>query len=1015
MKTPTTTEPTTARPATILARLAGGGRPRRSGTAYGAGWLALRRVRANGRILLVAAVNVLLLAFLLCGVAIYAELLAAIQLQAQLAAHPEGGRNVDVAITHSKLTYALQTQEDQTVAQLAPTTLGTFAPGTPVNYVVAQPVAFPLVNSSPTPFYSEIQFEAYQEAQVLPHIQVSAGQALGASPMVDNVPNALVTQQMTQVDGVKVGDILTVINYNGFNGVPVTVRVAGVWAPTNPNDPFWNGATFISNPAHDSDPYIFPVLLVPNTMAATLAPLSPFTISQHWVFTPRTQALTVANVGTILTDLASFRNQLGAAMGRQTGVQVVQVLTGLDGILGAVQTQERQFDLPVDSIAALALGATMLLLALVVQVLLDRDRATIVAARSRAASVSQLVAVYVAQIAGMSLCAVAGGVALALWLVPKLVSRVVPNNAVPGATLSDAALASLTPPQQVLVPALSCLVLAVLVATVVAVGTVRRGPLELALSGDSDRAGVPLWQRLYLDLWLAGICIAGYMGLTNANQLAQSASASTPSATSTALLAAAPLLLVAAGTLLLLRVFTLVARLWMRLALRGRGVVWPFASMWLARGGAWTMLKPLLIIFAMAVVVLTVTYEGSVTRAASAQSSYQAGADVRLTETQTETLDASAAIVAHLTQLPGAPSVMPAWRGQLQSTQGANFGSGGVGALVGALAIDPATWASVASPDAWQPAYTSMPPAAIFPAMTAAATQAASAPTPPGSQDNPIWVVVTQGFAQDHQVTLGKHFVLVLPESVVGPDNATHLAFFTVGAIVSNFPTLDTTDNTLAGSVIMPEQSFWAAVLPQTTLSHARVGPNEYWLGLAGGDTSALLAAVQNEQATLDVASVVSRQALSNTLLVAPPIVGLRALLAFEALAIALLTLLAMGMRATTDVRQRLPQLTAMRLLGVSRVQLVAVLLGEQMFAATFGALAGVLVGAVLTLVTMPVLISGLGGLSQVSGNVTSSPFTGAPPEVALIGGVFVVLLLAQGLLVSLAAARRSITLRVLK
>lgn len=1012
MTSPSTATSRPTRPTTTGTSPSVGGRAPRLRAGLGALWVGVRRVRSDWRILLVVAVDLFLIAALLCGILLYTLLLADIQLQSQLAANPEGGRNVDVAITHSKLTPTLQAQEDQIVTQLSRSTLATFAPGTPTNYLVTPPIDLGIIGGSSPPYYTQLQLEGYQDAQVLPHIQILSGQPPSATLGPDGIPDALITEQMVQVDGAQIGDVLASFTQTGI----AQVRVVGIYAPRDPNEPFWNGATFTSNPLRDSDPYVFPVLLSSQAMTAAFSQLPAFSVTQHWIYYTQPRDLNVAHIGDILAAEADFSNQLAATLGRQAGVQVAQIRTGLNAVLASVVAQERQFALPVESVGGLALGAGLLLLAVMIQVLLDRDRRAIASARSRGASALQLVAVYLSLVTGMGLLAVAAGAALAVWLIPRLVSGLAEAAAIHGANISSVYLATVVPPRQMLVPAVACLLLAMVIAVVVSSAMMRKGALELSRPVDGERARAPLWQRLYLDLWLAGLCVVAYLGLTNAGTLTgQATSASAASSDSSlTLFALAPVLLLAAGTLLLLRVFLFATRLWSWLALRRRGAIGAFTAMWLSRGGAWVMLKPLLVIVAMAVLALTMTFKGDLERTAATQAAYQAGADVRLVENKTEIPSADAPIQAHLAQLSGSPRVMPVWRGEL-TFLGAGAGYGGPGAsaqAVGALAIDPSSWSSVVASDAWQPAYTSMPLSNIMAAMVAHEPQPADAPLA-GAQGHPLWAIVTQSFAQTRSAKLGSVFVLDFPESVVGPDTTTHFAFFQVGAIVSNFPTIDMSIDP-GGDVIVDEHAFFPGLVTQTAQTHAAVGPNEYWLGARGADTGALVAAILHEQATLDVASVVSRQGVEQGLLSALPVVGISVLMVAEALAIALLTLLAAGLRATTDVRQRRPLLASMRLLGVSRAQVVAILMGEQAFVVLFGVLAGLLVGAVLALVTLSSLITGIGGLAPVPGNTSVAPLAGVIVPLIAIGAGLSLLLLLQGLIVSVWAARAPIRLQTL-
>ncbi|HET9111951.1 MAG TPA: FtsX-like permease family protein [Ktedonobacterales bacterium] len=988
MKSPITSSAHAADEPRAFGTLSRGSLPARSGTPSAAIWLALQRARGGWRFLLTVAVDLLLVAALLCAIPLCTTLLAAIELQSQLAALPVGGRNIDVTITHTHLPTTLQSQEERIVTTQGRALLGSFAPHAPTNILASSPVLMSSRAGAPPENYTELQFEAYQNSQLLPHIRLLAGAPLPTAETLSAAPAALITEQMAQVDNVRVGDLVTVTHLSQFEVTTLTVRVAGIWAPTNPSDPFWNGATFLSLPLHDTDPFIFPVLLSPTVLAPALNSLQPI-IVQHWIFTTDPQAIKPAQASAISSDLTRFRTGLATSLGSKSYVVGIQTITGLDKALGAVSQLQRQFALSVESTGVLALGVALLLLALVVHSFVDRDRAVIAILRSRGASVGQMLGVYVSLTMLVSALAALLGAALAVWLTPPLVERYLE----PSAAVSGAYLARQIDPGQLALSVVACVAVAGGVSWWVTLRALRTDPHALALSAATG-GSEPFWRRMYLDVVLAALCVVGYVELTSYGD-AVNAAQSGPSP----LLVATPLLLLTAGSLLLLRLFPLVAALMARIAARGRGALSWLIMGSLSRGGAQTSIQALLPMLVVAVLALAITYDTTVRQTATAQAAYQVGADIRLTERTSETAGSDARIRAQLAGAPGAPGVTSVYRGTLHTAAYWDV-LGNSRDSVDALAIDPHTWAGVSAADAWRPSFASAPLSTLMAEMAAHEPSSADTQAQVGAQDDPVWVIVSSGFAQAQGLTIGKEFRLVLPDSV------SQYSFFVVGAIVNDFPTLYPARSP-GGFIIADERTLFAAMAAQSGGSTTAIGPNEYWL--RSGD-AATLAAVERQQDALDASALLVRQTVEAGILGAPTLSGMRALLIFSAIAISLLALLAAALQTALSAHQRRPQLMSLRAIGVSRAQVAIMLLGERLFTVIFGAVGGGLTGWALSGAILPYLQIGAGADA-----FSAAPtLTTNPALLALSVGALAGLLLLDSVVVSVRTARAAINLRLL-
>lgn len=962
------------------------------GAPFSALWLGMHLARNGWRYLLVVALNLSLVVMLFCANALYTTFLTSLALQQQLHAQPSGGVNVDVTVTHTHISSSDQRQEDQAVTTLARSTLAAFAPTPPTGFLTVAPLLLGGVNDVGPGAFTMVQFEAYDNAQLLPHITLVAGTSAQASDD-PHLPNVLITQQMAQVDSVRPGDILSVRGGAFFDAPELTVRVAGVWVPRDATDPFWNGRSFRSEPIHDTDPFVF-VVLAPKDALAPLLDGAQAITTQHWIFQTQTRTITPSSVEDIDKRLIDFRSGLAVALSGHSGIVGMRTITGLDTLLNTVLRQRQQFALSTESVGVLALGAALLILVLVTQLFVERERGLLATIRSRGASATQIIGAYLLLTAFVGCLSAFVGVALMTQFAPDLFLRFVATSAAQGAGATTGYLASQIDLLALIAPAAACVLVAVAISGWTAFNALRSNVRAIALAAGAEHTQ-PFWQRLKLDIFLALLCVVGYLDL--AYYHGADALPSGVNGAPSPLLVAAPLMLLVAATLLLLRIFPLTARLWASLASRGRGATGLLASVRLTRGQTQVALQPLLLMLAIGVLALTVTYQVSAQQIAAAQSAYQVGADVRLIERATEAPQGDALIRSRLARLSSLVAATSAYRGVSHSSAFWNVVSVPQDA-VDTLAIDPQTFDNVTGAMSWRSPYAKTSLADLMAAMASHERRAAASAAPIGSQANPIWAIVSQRFAQIHDRKLGQVVKLLLP------DNVTQFTYFTVGAIVSDFPTMHTPG--ASGSfMITDEHSLFTAIGLQNEQRNVSPGPNEYWLR-GGAD---LPSAVEGQAGPLDVDRLVVRQRMEADLLAVPSLVGLRTLMVFGAAAIGLLTALATTMQTALDTQQREPELQAMRALGVSKGQLEASLICERLFTALFGVVGGALTGWALAATTLPYLPmpgEAPGRLPALSGALLL-------PLAAAVG-LLVGLLALHGVLVSVRAARRPINLRLL-
>src|SRR5262249_30502976 len=202
-----------------------------------------------------------------------------------------------------------------------------------------------------------------------------------------------------------------------------------------------------------------------------------------------------------------------------------------------------------------------------------------------------------------------------------------------------------------------------------------------------------------LDVALAVLCALGYLelgqfgGLNIREQLGTADAQSGPDP----LLLAAPALLLLAGALLTLRLFPLGAAIGARLAAQGRGATSMLAFSQVSRASSAFGRLTLLLTLSVGVGLFALNYQASLGRNVADRAAYVAGAD------QLVAVGAGAQSEAKMNQslaaLPGVQGVTPLFRSQATSTDDPT-------AIVGTLAVDPATFAGVSN---WRDDYAAQP------------------------------------------------------------------------------------------------------------------------------------------------------------------------------------------------------------------------------------------------------------------------------------------------------------------
>jgi ABC-type lipoprotein release transport system permease subunit len=960
-------------------------------------WMYLRAIAAPRRawaLLAAVGLGLLVALTLLSMVPLYTSLVDEAHLQYTLASAAPAAVNLDVQAESFAIEPQIVASALPTVDRLAHATIADFTAGSMTFLQTWNAhLRISAVNGL-DPRYSgalpdpinEAAVYGYDMRQAGPHIHLFAGR-LPQDATPGQLPEALVTNQMS---GVSLGDTIT-LKVGGGSSHSVTARVVGIWYPADTRDRFWNGFRFDYIPPPPKDPpppATWPLVLSEGGFLSALNfgastdgthLVGDVGMIAHVVYFPNGESITPASVAARIASVKRLRSLVDAFLS-SAEVYHGTLATNLDGVLAGALTQKGLLDQPLAMVVAQLVGLALFFVVAMARVLVDGQAVEIATLKSRGASEAQLLAGY-----GLQGIALAALIALPAALLGSAVSATVVGGLIPtpvGTTEYDLApgylqryLAGSISPQVLLLPALLGLAVG---AVALVVAALRSARLDvLALRREQGRStSAPFWQRYYLDIGLAVLCVAGYLELATFGTLgvraALAGQGSAPGTSAAAagpdpFIVAAPGLLLLAGALLVLRLFPHVARLGAWSSARLRGAAGMLAFEQVARGAASGLGRlTLLLTLAVGLGLFGLTFQASLAQNAHDRAAYRAGGDelIQLTPNGER-----AGINPRFAQLPGVTASMPAFRTDATPSD-ANLLD------VHMLAVDPSSCARVTY---WRADYADQPLAALMAEMRAHA-QGVDA----GDPEHPLWALVDPALASTLHVRVGDTFHLT-------PQSSDDQVTYVVGGVIGAFPTLF--DAASSGYLIVDLDDYFAAI--NRSAANPTTAPNEYWLRTT--DEAAFAAAIGDP--TLQVATVVSRRKLAADFAADPLEIGMIGLLLVGAAVAAMLALVGSIVQAALSARQRVGQFAILRTLGMSIPQLVRMLLAEQAIVYCFALAAGTLLGGLLSTVTLPFLQFGSSLISPDEAGAPAFVLAVNPGGVALFYGIVLVAFIAAPLL----------------
>jgi putative ABC transport system permease protein len=153
------------------------------------------------------------------------------------------------------------------------------------------------------------------------------------------------------------------------------------------------------------------------------------------------------------------------------------------------------------------------------------------------------------------------------------------------------------------------------------------------------------------------------------------------------------------------------------------------------------------------------------------------------------------------------------------------------------------------------------------------------------------------------------------------------------------------------------------AIAVETGGASLQTGPNEFWLRLApGAQDSAVLRELERNRGQLGYVRTADQRALAALYGSVPAQVGMRGLLTVGALVAVVLAVLGATLQAVAAGRRRTLEFAILRALGMSRGQLVRLMLARQAIIYALGLAGGTVLGLILaTTSTSLFQLSGIG------------------------------------------------------
>ncbi len=413
-----------------------------------------------------------------------------------------------------------------------------------------------------------------------------------------------------------------------------SLQVAAIVQPAEPNDPRWQG---VFNPLRaqgdERYPVQFSALIPPGNLAAVM---------QRWFPTSRLESswqVMIDPTSLQSSELVGFRNELAnlqSALVNRSNRVIIE--TNLPAVIERIENQAQGIQLPLYFLLLEVLLLALYYIVMVSGLYVHQVEGEFARLGSRGASLRQVTRLQLVEAGIIALIGLICGPLLAYAIVLGLAEWG------PLASVLQYAQVNIRLPLASWLAAAAGGVVLILALLLPAIPAVRRGVVvHLQQRARNDRP--PLWQRLYLDVFLlvGGLLLLWRVQMTGGFSRVDW------------LLLAAPLALLIGSATILLRLLPPGLRFLARGAARGRNLALPLALQQAARSPNHITRLVLLLTLTLALGILATGINATLVQSDQDRALYATGSTLRLA------FDGFVA-VDDLANQPGVKTVAPAWR-----------------------------------------------------------------------------------------------------------------------------------------------------------------------------------------------------------------------------------------------------------------------------------------------------------------------------------------------------------------
>lgn len=906
--------------------------------------LALWRVRRMWGMLFITGLGMIAAVMLVCAVPLYSQVVLTAGLRDVLTATPDSATvalNVNVSAISTDSVSHLRSDIDLSLSDAG---LKEYIDGSSQLVVQTDDLMLPSGNT--------LAIRGYPIHEVAKHVKLVRGRLPNATSKTLEVALTPETAFGFHVD---IGSTIVVpldIQVNVFSAEKhdeihnLQLHVVGIYTTIASDDAFWHGTGVNLGAEAGLLPTLHGTALTSNDNF--LAVLDTLDVADGAVYSTQLSNfnlyysinpshLFISQLDDIITKINNWQNTISTADfyldsggPDYTHVQNVQVVGSTLNSIDNESSLERYrarigvLQIPNGLVLFQILALVLFFVAMMAELLVERQSETIAILRSRGANRWQIFGSFMVQSIALGILALFAGPVLALFIVKLLAQRMLSHQEL-------SALDVLSHNTIGVLYDLRGYILTTVLLTIVAMGfSIYRivGLDVLAIRREAARSTTrPLWQRFNLDVVAIVVAITGYFvsyyvsGLQVLDLRANALIVSP-------LTLVTPLFLVVAGILLVLRLFPLLLRLGALIAVRRRGASAMLALGQIARSPRQSVRMTLLLALASAFTIFTLVFTDSQQQHVLDLASYQVGADF----SGPISYDTSLSVKEQTADF------VKSTRGVLSATFGyegsASTGGRASGSQFEVRGVDADTFAQTAQ---WTQANSMQSLDSLMQMLRMHRSDVTVSHVLPALVDAATW--------QQLNLSVGAHFTLhPNDENSSQLDTITYVAL----AEIERIPTITGTD------LLFDYQS--GNLLSQHATEHF-LPRNYLWVKTSDDPTE--IAHVRAALTTVQprIAQLADRRAIIKKLSTDPLYLDLLGVLALGAMTALLLALVGNLLASWLSARSRVTNFALLRALGTSTRQVAGVLSWEQGITYITALLLGIVFGALLSVTAIPSLV----------------------------------------------------------